>query len=359
MGSMWTSIEPWSISIGFLLAGPLAGLFFRLVLERKLRKLAEASETRIDDLVVEVVSRYLPIWTTLGGIPLALSAAPSLDPRVVTITERCVLLGFIASITFAASKFAAGALQLYAESSGAASKAASLSLNVVRLIVVSLGIFLALANLGISITPLLTALGVGSLAVALALQDSLANFFAGLHVIASRKIDVGDSVRLEGGQEGIVVDIGPRTTRIRDFDNCYVLVPNSRVSQGIVVNLSQPGPEIDAVLRVPIDASGDLRRVVAIGEETICVVAPTRGVPGEEPLVRIRLMPEGFAMLELRLRTANPIQRGLALHELSLELADRLRREGISFVARWREAGPPPIAAVPVASGVPGLARSG
>jgi len=85
---------------------------------------------------------------------------------------------------------------------------------------------------------LLAALGVGGIAVALALQDTLANLFAGIHILIERPIFVGDVIRLEGGQEGVVTDIGWRTTRLRTGSNDIVVVPNTKITSGILLNFS-------------------------------------------------------------------------------------------------------------------------
>src|SRR2546429_328365 len=104
------------------------------------------------------------------------------------------------------------------------------------------GVLVLLSVLGIHITPILTALGVGGLAVALALQDSLANLFAGMHLLADKPIRVGDYVKIADTTEGYVVDIGWRSTRIRMLQNTVVVVPNKKVAESIITNYDLPGP---------------------------------------------------------------------------------------------------------------------
>ncbi len=96
--------------------------------------------------------------------------------------------------------------------------------NITRVIVLGIGVLVMLQSIGVSITPLLGALGVGGLAVALALQDTPANLFAGVHVLASKTIEPGDYIKLATGQEGYVVDINWRNTSIRTLsDNIEVI----------------------------------------------------------------------------------------------------------------------------------------
>ena len=105
-----------------------------------------------------------------------------------------------------------------------------------------IGLLVTLDSLNISITPLLTTLGIGGLAVALAFKDTLANFFAGLYVLADRPIRVGDLVKIEGGPEGYVESIGWRSTRIRTLANNIAILPNSKVSESMITNYLPAGP---------------------------------------------------------------------------------------------------------------------
>lgn len=98
-----------------------------------------------------------------------------------------------------------------------------------------------LARLGVHIGPMLTALGVGGIAVGLALQDTLGNLFAGIGLLLDRAIRVGDHLRLEGGQEGQVEDIGWRTTKIRLLSGDQLVVPNTKLAQNIATRLVKGG----------------------------------------------------------------------------------------------------------------------
>jgi small-conductance mechanosensitive channel len=106
----------------------------------------------------------------------------------------------------------------------------------IRTFVIVVGGLVLMGHLGIAITPLLTALGIGGVAVALALQDTLSNLIAGFHLLADTPVRVGDAVRLENGMEGNVEDIGWRSTRIRQSNDDLIVVPNAKLAQSIVTN---------------------------------------------------------------------------------------------------------------------------
>ena len=156
------------------------------------------------------------------------------------MVEKALLVLFFILCSFVAARFASGFIRWHARRLSVPLPAASLTVNLAKVLVFGVGLLLILSNLGISITPLLTALGVGSLAVALALQDTLSNLFAGIYIIANRQIMVGDYLQLDGGKEGYIVDIGWSTTRVRKLSNDTILIPNSKLSQSIVTIVASP-----------------------------------------------------------------------------------------------------------------------
>ena len=153
-------------------------------------------------------------WFTLGGLYLAISFLP-LSAELHHNVGRGLLVLVILSATVIAARVASDAIKVYALRTTGVMQASSIFITVGRLLIYIVGFLILLQTFGISIAPILTALGVGGLAVALALQDTLANLFAGVHLLASRKIKIGDYVALESGQEGYVVDINWRNTSIR------------------------------------------------------------------------------------------------------------------------------------------------
>ena len=129
------------------------------------------------------------------------------------------------------------------------------------------GLIIILNFLGIPITPMITALGVGGSAMALALQDTLANFFAGIHIMMEKSIRVGDFIKLESGQEGVVEDITWRTTRVKMLPNNMVIIPNHKFSQSIVTNYSLPEKRMSLSIPVSVSYQSDPEKVEAVLED--------------------------------------------------------------------------------------------
>jgi small-conductance mechanosensitive channel len=127
------------------------------------------------------------------------------------------------------------------------------SILVIRALFAILAIIIILENLGISLTAVWTTLGVGSIAVALALQETLSNLFAGFYLLADRPVSPGDYIKLDSGQEGYVVRIGWRSTTMRTQSNNIVFVPNSTMAKAVIINYSLP--ELRVSVSIPVHVS--------------------------------------------------------------------------------------------------------
>jgi small-conductance mechanosensitive channel len=112
--------------------------------------------------------------------------------------------------------------------------------------------------LGISITPIITAFGVGGLAVALALQDTLANLFSGIYLILSNNIRPDDYIKLDSGEEGYIIDITTRVTKMRTLSKNVVVNPNQKLSRAIITNYYLPGKSMGISIRFSVSRDVDL-----------------------------------------------------------------------------------------------------
>ena len=156
--------------------------------------------------------------------------------------EGALDIGFVLACALVVSRIAVAAVTEYATRNPSMSPAVGVARVSVRLLVGALAIITALETLGVPVAPLVTTLGVGSLAVALALQETLANFFAGLYLLADRPVRAGDYIKINDaqGEEGYVESIGWRSSRLRTLKNNTVIVPNQKLSQAILTNFHLP-----------------------------------------------------------------------------------------------------------------------
>jgi small-conductance mechanosensitive channel len=244
------------------------------------------------------------------------------------------LILWIISATLACARLASLLVRRYGERVSGAHRVTSLTDNLARLFVFLIGGLVLLHGLGVSITPLLTALGVGGLAVALALQDTLANLFAGFYVSLAGQIRVGDYLKLEAGQEGYVTDITWRATTIRALQNNLIIVPNAKLAQAIVVNHHLPEPRMSLLINIGVSYDSDPDQV-----ERILVEEATRGA-GEisgllsQPAPFVRFIP-GFGAYSLDFtlicQVAEFTDQFLVQHELRKRIFRRFRQEGIQI----------------------------
>jgi small-conductance mechanosensitive channel len=291
------------------------------------------TETQIDDLLVAGLrfpSLFL-VWVMATYIGIRLTDLPE---SWFTYSTKGMHLSIILTITVGLANVSDHILAYFLKRAKLPISVTSLLLAVVKAMFYVIGILIMLNYLGISIAPIITALGVGGLAMALALQDTLSNLFAGVHIMAEQTIRVGDFIRLETGQEGYVEDISWRTTRIRMLPNNMVIVPNNRLSQSVLMNYHLPTREM--VLQVPVGvgygSDPDVVERVLIEEANHAA----SDVPGllAEPAPIVRMLP-GFGDSSLKFTLLCHIReigdQNLVLAELNLRILKRFRKEGIEF----------------------------
>lgn len=203
--------------------------------------------------------------------------------------------------------------------------------NLTRATVWVIGGLALLTTVGVSVTPLITALGVGGLAAGLALQPTLENLFSGIQLISSGQLEPGHFIRLEGGDEGTVLDINWRNTTLRKPSNDVVVVPNSVLARSVVTNLSAPDGEFVLMVPVSFASASDPDRVVAItldvAREVIAEVP--EAVPHAEPGARFAELTPPAAVLNVTVRCRSYTDRIAVRHELIRRLAKRFAEEGV------------------------------
>jgi len=197
------AMNAWVVFPLVVLAAAVFAYFLNIILLRILRRAVEKTSTEIDDRIYRLLERYLFLLLVVGGLLIILDAVP-LPPKILRATYRLLALSGLLLAIFLLTK---GALlvirnmEAYYDPIRNIKGAIEL---VTKIVFLAVGAMIVLDNLGISLTPLLTTLGIGSLAVAIALQDTLGNLFAGLYIKADRPIEIGHYVRLESGEEGYV-----------------------------------------------------------------------------------------------------------------------------------------------------------
>jgi small-conductance mechanosensitive channel len=317
--------------VAILVAAPLswlvAGMFLR-VLARVLRIDLE----KPPGLLYRRIKRSLFLWMFLLAAYGILQLAP-LGFQVRHIATKVLLVGFTISLTIFLANLAAHGIRAYGKRHELALPMTSLTENIARLAVLVVGFLLVLSNVGVQITPLLTALGIGSLAVALALQDTLTGLFSGFYLVASRDFQPGDYVQVVGGREGYIVDIGWRHTHIRELAGNLILVPNAELVKATVVNTYHPSKDLAVLVQVGVGYGSDLEHVERVTVEVARDVQKTvkGGVAEFEPFIRYHTLGDSAIQFTTILRAKEFTDQFLIKHEFIKRLTARYRAEGIEI----------------------------
>ena len=285
-----------------------------------------------DDIVLSELRRRLPVWALLAGVWYSLRFWDlAEDSHLVAVRALIVLVGLSASWT--AATIVSRLIRAYSSEVSSRIQVTGLTQNVARVVIMMVGGLIILDEVGIAVAPLLTVLGVGGLAVGLALQDPLSNLFSGIFISLSGQIRVGDFVELEDGRAGHIVDFDWRSTRLQLPQNSVVIVPNNRLAQAIVTNYDLPDPEVSVVVPVGIDYDTDLARVEQVTRDVAAEVlrAVEGGVPGFEPAIRFQTFAEAAISMSVVLRARQFADQFLIRHEFLKRLHARFKQEGIAM----------------------------
>ncbi|MSM38868.1 MAG: mechanosensitive ion channel [Geobacter sp.] len=314
----------------FFATSAIIGLVIERIVLRRLAALAHRTSWEGDEIVITSLKGLTFYTFLLVGLYGATLRLP-LDEKTQHLADRGILVVLLLLATVLMMRLAAGFVSHYAKK--AVLPSTSIFSNLAKAIAFSVGILIILQSLGISITPILTALGVGGLAVALALQDTLSNLFSGLHIIATRQIRQGDYIRLGSGEEGYVTDITWRNTLIRALPNNMVLIPNSKLASAIVTNFHLPETEMAVLVQVGVSYDSDLEKV----EQTTVDVAQgllrevQGGVSGFDPFVRYHTFADFSINFTVILRCHEYVDQYLLKHEFVKRLHRRYLAEGIEI----------------------------
>ncbi|MBS1113323.1 MAG: integral rane protein [Nitrospirae bacterium] len=300
---------------------------------RGLHRWAATTETKFDDIIIRSFKIPTLYWCVAIGLYIGISTS-DLHEKYVFYISKTIHIIIILSVTIAVANLSGKLFKNYVQHSSFPLPTTGLAYGMLKGTILIIGFLICLTVLGVSIAPLITALGVGGLAVALALRDTLANLFAGIHILMEKSIRVGDFIRLESGEEGYVHDITWRTTRIRMQSNNMVVIPNSKLSQSVVTNYFLPEKRMSFVLSLGVSYSADPVKVEEVLiEEAGKAVGTIPGLLGE-PAPSARFIPgfgESSLDFTLTCHVNEFVDQYPVQHELRKRIFKRFREEKIEF----------------------------
>ena len=284
-------------------------------------------------LVVASVRVPSILWCLVLGFYFGIEAADFPRPLIEKL-NLVLLTATLFSITITVANLVGSTIVRASQQKALHGHVSGLAQTSARIAILAVGLLVILSALGIQITPILTALGVGGLAVALALQDTLSNLFAGLHLLADKPIRVGDYVKLSDGAEGFVTDVGWRSTRIQTLLSSAVVVPNQTVARSTITNYALPDERVGLPMKILVPYTADPEHVRnLLFEEANAAVATVPGLVSDPPPA-VWLMP-GFGEYALEFTVivwmATFVDQYEGQTQIRSRIVRRLRAEGMEI----------------------------
>lgn len=284
----------------------------------------------------KIISRTI----SRGIVYASIIVSAYLIVRIWDLPEKQLILAnnflFVLTVIFCTLIFislARGIIEIYKEGGGPGLAAATLTQNMANAFILALGVLVVLNHFGIAITPMLTAMGIGGIAIALGLQDTLSNVFAGIYIIWAGRMQIGDYIKLSSNEEGYVHDIAWRETRIRTRSDNIITIPNSLIAKVSIINFSRPSEDVDLSFMLGVAYDSDLAQVETVSLEVAREVL--RSVPGGllnfEPYIRFKRFADSSIELTINLRVRDFGAQSLITHELLKKLHVRYAQEKISI----------------------------
>jgi small-conductance mechanosensitive channel len=307
-------------------------LILKVVLFSKIRALAEKTVTKLDDIFLDAANIPLVLLVFVSGVFVLDNIFQfGTDSELLQLIDITFKATAIIAIIMFCDKFLKGLIETYAKKVPALSDSKGVVHIIVRVVVIGLGLLILLDSFGVSITPILASLGVGSIAVALALQPTLENFFSGIQLVADRPIKVGHFIKLDSGEEGYVQKIGWRSTWVKMLPNNTVVIPNNVLVSSRVLNYYYPETEVSIYVEVGVHYDSDLEHVEKVTIEVAKDVLNTveGGVPEWDPFIRYNKFNDFSIDFKVVLRAKEYVDGYLIKHEFIKRLHKRFGKEGI------------------------------
>lgn len=311
---------------------------FNFILRKSVHRLTKKTDTKLDDMLVAAVQKPIFVGILLGGVYVAL---PYLSILASYTTE--INLGFSIIYTLYGLWFALrvtnAIIEWYATEIATKTKTEKdeqflpIIKKVVMGVFAAIALLMILGQLGIEITALIAAMGIGGLAVALALQPTLANFFSGTQLVADQPVRIGDFIELDSGEKGTVIDIGWRSTKLRIFGDNILIIPNSHMAEAKIINYNYPAKPYLFMVDVGVGYGEELERVektsIQVAKE--CLKKEGSGKEGFEPFVRFKEFGDSNINFSVYFHVKKYGDKFKLRHEFIKALKTRYDKEGIEI----------------------------
>jgi small-conductance mechanosensitive channel len=316
----------------------VAGKIVNFATRKSVLHVTEKTKTMLDDLIIGAIGRPILVGIFLVGLNISAGSLSALAAYTGGVTFLFTLI-YAAFVGWLAVRIINAIITWYSMEMAERTKTKAdeqflpifkkAAYGVVGILI----ILWLLGQLGVEITTLIAAMGIGGLAVALAMQDTLSEFFAGAHLILDRPIKIGDYIELDSGDKGTVVDIGWRSTKIENYQKNLVVIPNSKLASSKIINYFAPGSQVGFTLDCGVGYGEDLDKVEKVTLDVAKKVLKKLDVGAKdfEPLVRFQEFGDSNINFKVIMRVKRYPDQFLVKHEFMKELKRRFDRERIEI----------------------------
>jgi len=319
-------------SLLILLGSIIFAGIFNFILKTYIKKLTERTKSDIDDTLLKLITKPVSILLFVIGLYFSLKSLSILIPYTLWI-DRLFFVIFMLVISLLASRILSFLISRWLKVKKRFEKTPRLLSKIVTIVIYLIALLMILSYLKIEITPIVATLGLGGLAVGLALQSTFSNFFSGLYLLSDRPVTIGDYIKLEGDISGYIEDVGWRSTRIRTLPNTIVIIPNSKLAESVIINNSLPEHEMAALVQCGVAYGSDLKKVEEVTVDVARKIQKT--VPGAvksfEPFIRYHTFGDSNINFSVILRVEKFVDKYLVTHEFIKALKERYNKEGIEI----------------------------
>lgn len=328
----------WAISGGIFLL--FLGIAFasRFILDRLRALFAHRTKTRLDDLILRSLRTPFFLGLIVLGIWLAIIQVPEMDDHQ-DIAHKVAVVLHIGIAAMAVARVIDALMTWYGSEIASRThtdiddKLLPILRRVEKVVVYGIAFMIILDRLNVNISPLIAGLGLGGLAVALAIQPTLVNFLAGSYVTTDGVIRKDHYIVLDSGHEGFVEEIGWRITKIRSWDGNLFILPNSRLAEAIIMDFEVPSAPLLFRVACGVSYDSDLEKVERVSLEVAREVMQKypEGAKDFEPVVRFKAFGDSNIDFAVVLKAVNRMAHFQLKSYFIKALHKRFAEEGIEI----------------------------
>lgn len=325
-------IKAYFIPILAFFGSLIIGYIIEKLLIGRLQNIAKKTKWKGDDIFVESIHNLLFIIIGVIGMYVAIQMV-EIKEKHAELSNTILIILIIVILTIFLKRMVVSSLNEYLGNKTGKRKTPSILQNISKITIYVMGILVILQTLGISITPLITALGIGGLAVALALQSTLSNLFSGIYILFSKHIRANDYVQLDSGEEGYVVDITMRNATIRDLTGNIIVIPNSKLAESIVKNYHLEKKNMTILIEVGVAYDSNLEKVeeITIEVATRIMKKTDGGLSDFTPVIRYMSFGDSSINFLVYLKVKKYFDQYLVRHEFIKALHKKYNEENIEI----------------------------